>query len=161
MAYKDEYEVARLYSDGTFLDKIHRQFEGNVRLEFHLAPPFMAPRDRATGELQKRTYGPWMFQVFKILARLRRLRGTTLDIFGFTAERRLERRLIADYETVIGEVLAVLSPENHALAIEIARSPEQIRGFGHIKARSVEKAKAREAELLILLRHAAPEASAA
>ncbi len=97
MAYKDEYEVARLYTDGTFLRRLHRQFEGDFTLEFHLAPPLFAKRDPVTGELQKRGYGPWMLSAFRVLAGLKRLRGTRLDIFGRTAERRMERQLIADY----------------------------------------------------------------
>jgi indolepyruvate ferredoxin oxidoreductase len=152
MAYKDEYEVARLYTNGAFLDKLRRRFEGDIRLSFHLAPPLIAARDPATGELKKRAYGAWMFNVFQVVARLRRLRGTRLDIFGYTAERRMERRLIAEYQAIISELAAGLSPDNHALALKIASLPEQIRGFGHVKARNAAKAKAREAELLALWR---------
>jgi indolepyruvate ferredoxin oxidoreductase len=152
MAYKDEYEVARLYTDGAFIKKLQRQFEGDFTVEYHLAPPLLASRDPATGEPKKRAFGPWMGHVFKLLAWLRPLRGTALDIFGYSQERRMERRLIADYEALIGELSASLSPENHALTIEIASLPAKIRGFGHIKARNVESAKACEAELLALLR---------
>jgi indolepyruvate ferredoxin oxidoreductase len=161
MAYKDEYEVARLYTDGAFLEKLHRQFEGNFRLEYHLAPPLLASRDPVTGELRKRAFGPWMFVAFKLLARLRRLRGTAFDIFGRTQERRMERQLIVDYEAIVCELATVLTPDNHALAVEIASLPEQIRGFGHIKTRNVEKAKAREADLLGMLRGRGAAASAA
>jgi indolepyruvate ferredoxin oxidoreductase len=161
MAYKDEYEVARLYTDGTFLEKLHRQFEGDLRLEFHLAPPLLARRDPVTGSPQKRAFGPWMFKVFKLLARLRRLRGTPFDLFGRTRERRQERALIAEYETELREITTALNLDNHALAVEIASLPEQIRGFGHIKARNVEKAKSRAAALLALLRGADRAATAA
>ncbi|HWG79354.1 MAG TPA: DUF6537 domain-containing protein, partial [Stellaceae bacterium] len=161
MAYKDEYEVARLYTDGTFRRNLAQQFEGDYTLEFHLAPPLMAGRDPRTGELQKRAYGPWMLRAFRILARFRRLRGTALDIFGRTAERRMERRLIAEYEAVIRELAAALGPDNHALAVEIARLPQQMRGFGHIKERNVRKAKEREAALLAAFRSPAPAATAA
>jgi len=161
MAYKDEYEVARLYSDGAFLKKLQRQFDGEFTLDYHLAPPLLSARDPATGEPKKRAFGPWMRHVFKLLAWLRPLRGTALDIFGYTQERRMERRLIADYETLIGELAATLSPENHALAIEIASLPAKMRGFGHIKARNVESAKACEAELLALWRSKGIAASAA
>ena len=147
MAYKDEYEVARLYTDGAFIKKLQRQFDGDFTLEYHLAPPLLARRDPATGEPKKRAFGPWMRHVFKLLARLRPLRGTALDIFGYTQERRMERRLIADYEALLRELSASLSPDNHALAVEIASLPAKIRGFGHIKARNVESAKACEAEL--------------
>ncbi len=161
MAYKDEYEVARLYSDGAFLEKLQRQFEGDFTLEYHLAPPLLARRDPATGEPKKRAFGPWMGGMFKLLARLRPLRGTALDIFGYSRERRLERRLIADYEAVLRELAAALTPGNHALAVEIASLPAKIRGFGHVKANNVETAKACEAELLALWRSKDPTASAA
>ena len=161
MAYKDEYEVARLYTDGTFLEKLDRQFEGDFTLEYHLAPPLLASRDPVTGALRKRAFGPWIAHAFRLLARVRRLRGTVFDIFGRTEERRMERRLIAEYEAVVRELAAVLSPANHALVVEIASLPEQIRGFGHVKKRNIEKAKAREAELLALLRRKHAAASAA
>ena len=161
MAYKDEYEVARLYTDGAFIKKLQRQFEGDFTVDYHLAPPLLARRDPTTGEPKKRAFGPWMRHVFKLLTRLRPLRGTALDIFGYTRERRMERRLIADYEALLGELSASLSPDNHALAVEIASLPAKIRGFGHIKARNVESAKACEAELVALLRGKDTQASAA
>jgi indolepyruvate ferredoxin oxidoreductase len=161
MAYKDEYEVARLYSDGAFLKKLQRQFDGDFTLEYHLAPPLLARRDPATGEPKKRALGPWMGRMFKLLARLRPLRGTPLDIFGYTQERRMERRLITDYEAVLHELATSLTPDNHALAIEIASLPAKIRGFGHVKAKNVEAAKACEAELLALWRRKDAPASAA
>jgi len=161
MAYKDEYEVARLYTDGAFIKKLQRQFDGDFTLDYHLAPPLLARRDPATGEPKKRTFGPWMRHVFKLLAWLRPLRGTALDIFGYTQERRMERRLIAEYEALIRELATSLSPDNHALAIEIASLPAKMRGFGHIKSRNVESAKACEAELLVLLRNKDSQVSAA
>ena len=103
MAYKDEYEVARLYTDGTFLGQLRQQFEGDYRLEFHLAPPLLADRDPATGHLKKRAYGPWMLKAFALLARLKGLRGTVLDPFGRSADRRRERALIGQYERVVEE----------------------------------------------------------
>ena len=161
MAYKDEYEVARLYCDGTFLAQLRRQFEGDVRLEYHLAPPLLAKRDPLTGQARKRAFGPWMMVAFRWLARLRRLRGTPFDPFGRTQERRMERALMAGYAAVIRELAASLSPANHALAVEIASLPEQIRGFGHIKMRSIERARAREADLLAAWRSGDEAASAA
>jgi indolepyruvate ferredoxin oxidoreductase len=161
MAYKDEYEVARLYSDGAFLKKLQRQFDGDFTLEYHLAPPLLARRDPATGEPRKRAFGPWIGKMFKLLARLRPLRGTPLDIFGYTQERRMERRLIADYEAVLHELAASLTPDNHALAVEIASLPAKVRGFGHVKAKNAETAKACEAELLALWRRKDAPASAA
>ncbi len=162
MAYKDEYEVARLYTSGDFAKKLDAQFEGDYRLEFNLAPPLFARRDPRTGELIKQKYGPWMFSAFRLLAKLKRLRGTRWDIFGRTEERRTERRLIEEYLTLIREVLANLSPDNHALAVEIANLPDQIRGFGHIKDKNLAKAKAREADLLKQFRSPmAPAARAA
>ena len=148
LAYKDEYEVARLYTDGAFVKKLQRQFEGSFTLQYHLAPPLLASRDPLTGEPRKRAFGPWMLQVFKLLARLRGLRGTVFDIFGYTKERRMERRLIAEYEAILRELAVGLTPDNHALAIEIASLPAKMRGFGHVKQRNVESTKACEAELL-------------
>jgi indolepyruvate ferredoxin oxidoreductase len=161
MAYKDEYEVARLYTDGAFLKKLQRQFDGEYTLDYHLAPPLLARRDPTTGEPKKRVFGPWMRHVFKLLTWLRPLRGTALDIFGYTRERRMERRLIADYEAILRELSTTLNPGNYALALEIASLPAKIRGFGHIKARNVESAKACEAELLALLRNKNSQESAA
>ena len=148
MAYKDEYEVARLYVDGTFLNRLRKQFEGDFRLHFHLAPPLFAARDPATGQLKKRRYGPWMFQAFRLLASLKRVRGTRFDLFGYTAERKMERQLIVQYEAALSEIAARLSPENYAIAVELARQPESIRGFGHVKEKSIEVAQERHAKLV-------------
>ena len=124
LAYKDEYEVARLYTDGTFLKRLSDQFEGDYKLDFHLAPPLLAELDPATGEPRKQAYGPWMLQAFQVLARLKRLRGTRLDPFGRTPERQMERQLIADYEKTLGELLSSLNHENHGLAVQIASIPD-------------------------------------
>ena len=147
MSYKDEYEVARLYTSGEFEAGLRRQFEGDFRLRFHLAPPLLARRDPETGELRKREYGGWMLGAFRVLARMRRLRGTRLDLFGRTAERRMERRLIEEYRETVGEILDRLAPANHEAAVALASVPEGIKGFGHVKERSVEAAKRREARL--------------
>jgi indolepyruvate ferredoxin oxidoreductase len=147
MAYKDEYEVARLYADPAFMEKVKAQFDGDYRLHFHLAPPLLAKRNDK-GELVKREYGAWMFGAFKLLAKLRFLRGTALDVFGYSEERRTERQLIADYEKTVDRLLAQLTPDNHGLAVEIASIPEDIRGFGHVKARHLAAARQKEARLL-------------
>jgi indolepyruvate ferredoxin oxidoreductase len=162
MAYKDEYEVARLYTESDFLKRLEETFEGPYRLRFHLAPPILGDRDPATGHLRKRDFGPWMLAVFRLLARLKRLRGTPFDIFGRSPERRLERRLIAEYEELIEEVLAGLGPANHAVAVELARLPLEIRGFGHVKEAAVARAAAKRQELLARFRASpAPRAVAA
>jgi indolepyruvate ferredoxin oxidoreductase len=161
MAYKDEYEVARLYTDGAFFKTLQQEFEGDFTLQYHLAPPLIASRDPSTGEPRKRAFGPRMVHVFRLLARLRRLRGTAWDIFGYMQERRMERRLIADYEATLRELASSLTLDNHALAVEIASLPAKIRGFGHVKARNAESVKACEAELLALLRSKEANASAA
>ncbi|MFZ1430521.1 MAG: indolepyruvate ferredoxin oxidoreductase family protein [Geminicoccaceae bacterium] len=148
MAIKDEYEVARLWTDGSFLRQLGAEFERWDSLEVHLAPPLLADRDATTGHLKKRRYGPWMFRAFRMLARLKSLRGTTFDVFGYTAERKQERRLLRDYEAILDEILQRLDQENHALAVELARLPQEIRGFGHVKEANVKRAKAKEAELL-------------
>ncbi|MCA3237363.1 MAG: indolepyruvate ferredoxin oxidoreductase family protein [Curvibacter sp.] len=140
MAYKDEYEVARLHSAPAFASRIESMFEGEYKLHFHLAPPLLAKKNER-GELTKRPYGPWMARVFSLLARLKFLRGTALDPFGRTEERREERALIAEYRADIEELLGGLSPVNHALALELARVPEQIRGYGHVKARHLQAAR--------------------
>jgi indolepyruvate ferredoxin oxidoreductase len=160
MAYKDEYEVARLFTDGRFMEKVKRQFAGDFKLQFHLAPPLTAARNPHTGHLQKRAFGPWMFGVFTLLARLRQLRGTPFDPFGYTAERRAERALMADYEALTAEIIGRLDPDNHALALALASIPEQIRGFGHVKERNLKAAKAREAELLGRFRSPQPAIAA-
>ena len=148
LAYKDEYEVARLYTDGAFLKKIEGMFEGDYKIHFHLAPPMLAKPDPQTGEPGKMQFGPWMMAAFKVLARLKGLRGTALDIFGRTAERRMERALIGEYESTVETLLAGLTRDNHALALEIASLPETIRGYGHVKAKSVEAARRKRDELL-------------
>jgi indolepyruvate ferredoxin oxidoreductase len=156
LAYKDEYEVARLYADPAFMQKIKSQFEGDYRLHFHLAPPLLAKRDPGTGELRKAEYGAWVFTAFKLLAKLRGLRGTAFDIFGYTQERRMERELIVEYEATIGELVGKLNGDNHALAVKIASLPEDIRGYGHVKERNLRVAKTKQADLLAALR--SPEA---
>jgi indolepyruvate ferredoxin oxidoreductase len=162
MAYKDEYEVARLYAQTDFLKRIGDRFEGPYELHFHLAPPLLGERDPETGHLRKRSFGPWMLPVFRALAKLRRLRGTPFDVFGRTPERRLERQLIGDYEALLDEILACLSPANHATAVEIARLPLEVRGFGHVKEANLAQVKARETILLARLRDAtSPHALAA
>ncbi len=147
MAYKDEYEVARLYTSGDFKRRIEQQFEGDFKIHFHLAPPLLAKKN-AAGQLMKKQYGPWVFTAFKVIAKLRFLRGTALDIFGRTEERKMERQLIADYYGMIDRLLQTLNTGNIALAAEIASIPEHIRGYGHVKEAHFDKAKAREAALL-------------
>ncbi|OWT75642.1 MULTISPECIES: indolepyruvate ferredoxin oxidoreductase family protein [unclassified Achromobacter] len=148
LAYKDEYEVARLYTDGEFLAAVNRQFEGDWKLNFHLAPPTFAKHD-AQGHLVKRSYGPWMLKAFGVLARLRFLRGTALDPFGRTAERRAERALIKDYrETLLRSILPKLDRGNLDAAVALANLPEHIRGYGHVKEASMEKAATQRAALL-------------
>jgi indolepyruvate ferredoxin oxidoreductase len=156
MAYKDEYEVARLYSDGAFLRQAAAEFDGKLRFTFQLAPPLLARRDPATGEPRKMTFGPWMMRLFGLLARFKFLRGTAFDLFGLSEERRIERKLIADYEAMLDEVLSKLTPENHHLAVGLAAIPEKIRGFGHVKLRHLAAAKADEAALFDQFRAGPP-----
>ena len=149
MAYKDEYEVARLYTDGNFLKQVAKTFDGqDLKFEFHLAPPLLAKPDPITGVPRKMSFGPWMMTAYRVLAGLKGLRGTAFDIFGYTHERRTERQLIKDYEALIAEILAKLTPDNHALAVGLASIPEKIRGFGHVKARHLDTAKKEETALL-------------
>jgi indolepyruvate ferredoxin oxidoreductase len=146
MAYKDEYEVARLHTDRGFLERVNGMFEGDFKLHYHLAPPGIA-KTNAKGELQKQRFGPWMLIAFKVLARLKGLRGTAFDPFGRTEERRTERALVGEYRASVEAVLPRLDETNHALAVEIARLPEQIKGYGHVKHRNLVAARLRGAEL--------------
>ena len=161
LAYKDEYEVARLYSDPRFRQKLEAQFEGGFKLRLHLAPPLLARRDSDTGHLKKRAFGPWIFPLMRVLARAKGLRKTPFDPFGRTPERRAERQLIADYEVMIEEILSGLGPDSHGIAMALASLPEDIRGFGHIKAAHIDGAKARQTELMKEFRKIAPQARAA
>jgi len=155
LAVKDEYEVARLHADPAFHAKIAAAFEGDYTLNFHLAPPLLAKTDPVTGRPLKRAYGPWMLGAFRWLAKLKFLRGGALDVFGKTAERRLERELIAEYERDIAAMLSGLEASNLDAAVALAALPEQIRGFGHIKLRSVEAARKQREALLAGLNGAA------
>ncbi|HEX7607543.1 MAG TPA: DUF6537 domain-containing protein, partial [Usitatibacter sp.] len=141
-------EVARLYTGTDFLARVDARFEGDYRIVMHLAPPLWVKDDPATGEPRKREFGPWMLSAMRVLARLKFLRGTAFDIFGRTEERRTERRLIADYERVVNELLEKLDAGNVDLAAEIAAIPEFIRGYGPVKQRHLKDAKSREAQLL-------------
>ena len=147
MAYKDEYEVARLYTDGEFLRSLDEQFEGDWSVHFHLAPPLFAKRDDK-GHLIKAKFGPRMLVAFRLLAKLKGLRGTWMDVFGYTAERRAERALIVEYrETVLG-MLGKLSRGSLEKAVEVAGVPEEIRGYGHVKEAALLRAEAVRARLL-------------
>jgi indolepyruvate ferredoxin oxidoreductase len=152
MAYKDEYEVARLYTSGDFEKRIRDTFDGDYKIHFHLAPPTFSRRD-SEGKLRKSEFGPWMFRAFKLLATFKGLRGGALDVFGYTAERKMERKLIDDYFATVDELLARLDRDNHALAVEIASIPEQIRGYGHIKEANFAKADSRWTELMVAWRN--------
>ncbi|MBS7459022.1 indolepyruvate ferredoxin oxidoreductase family protein [Coralloluteibacterium stylophorae] len=160
MAYKDEYEIARLYTASDFRRQIAEQFEGDVTLHFHLAPPLLAKKD-ADGRLTKKEYGPWMLRAFGVLAKFKGLRGTAFDIFGYTAERRAERRLVEEYAQTVDELLQGLDAGNVGLAADIASVPERIRGYGHIKDANMAKAAKRREALLARWRDPAAAAQRA
>ena len=147
MAYKDEYEVARMYTSTEFEKRLNDTFEGGFKVRYNLAPPLLARRD-AQGHLLKAQYGAWMKYAFRLLAKCKGLRGTMLDPFGYTAERKMERSLIRDYESLVADLLANLSQKNHRTAVELASLPERIRGFGHVKERSVVAVAAERDRLL-------------
>ncbi|HEX8614273.1 MAG TPA: indolepyruvate ferredoxin oxidoreductase family protein [Telluria sp.] len=147
MAYKDEYEVARLYTNGAFQEKIAGMFEGDIKLKFHLAPPLFAKHD-SKGQLIKQEFGPWMMKAFGLMAKMKGLRGGALDIFGYTAERKMERALIVEYRNTVGGLLSKLTAETLPQAVAIASIPEDIRGYGHVKERHLKAAKEKEAALL-------------
>jgi indolepyruvate ferredoxin oxidoreductase len=157
LAYKDEYEVARLYTDGAFAAQVSEQFEGVKRAEFHMAPPLLSWlfRDKATGHPRKVALPGWLVMpLFRVLAPMRRLRGGPLDLFGYTAERRAERDMIVEYERVLDEIAERLTAGNHDTAVALAALPLEIKGFGHVKAANHEKARLRQATLLAKLRAA-------
>jgi indolepyruvate ferredoxin oxidoreductase len=156
LAYKDEYEVARLYSDPAFEKALGEVFESRRKLEFHLAPPLLARRDKATGEPRKIRFGAWMLPLLRVLAKGKRLRGTAFDVFGYSRERKFERQMIADYEKLLDEIAERLSPATHANAVALASLPLDIKGFGHVKERNYKAAKARESTLLNALRNPSP-----
>jgi indolepyruvate ferredoxin oxidoreductase len=159
MAYKDEYEVARLYSNGEFQRKLEARFEGDYELRFNLAPPLFSKRDPGTGELIKQEFGPWMQTAFSWLARARFLRGTALDMFGYTAERRQERQDIADYLDLLEEIASRLDDDNYHIAAELAGNLYKLRGYGHIKDRNREQLQQQQAPLLAQLRGEVTEES--
>ncbi|MGD8324573.1 MAG: indolepyruvate ferredoxin oxidoreductase family protein, partial [Gammaproteobacteria bacterium] len=148
LAYKDEYEVARLHTQTGFLEGLKKHFRNDFKTEFHFSPPFFARKDPTTGRPRKYRVGPWILPVLRLLARMRSLRGGPFDVFGYTRERRLERRLIADYESLLDRFAKELTKERLETAVALAELPESIRGFGPIKSASVEVADARRAELL-------------
>ena len=147
MAYKDEYEVARLYTDGRFVEQLKQQFEGEFSVKFNLAPPMFAKKD-AKGHLVKAEFGSWMWSAFKLLAKFKGLRGGAFDIFGYTEERKMERALIVEYRELVTALMDKLTPENHATAVELAGLPEKVRGFGHVKEKAVATFRTEKARLL-------------
>lgn len=161
LACKDEFEVARLYSDGEFRNQLESQFSGDFKLRFHMAPPLLARKDKLTGLPRKSSFGPWMESCLAILAKFRFLRGTQFNPFGFSADRRLEQQLIKQYEAIINETIPELSAENHRIMVEIACYPESIRGYGHVKCQHVEQTQARVDELLGAIRQPGPTPHAA
>ncbi len=147
LSYKDEYEVARLFTNGDFERRIAETFEGNFKLRFHLAPPILGGKN-PNGRPRKREFGPWTIVAFRLLAKLKRLRGTPLDPFGYSSERMMERQLISDYESMIEHLVQNLNTDNHRFAVALARLPDEIRGFGPVKKKAVEKTQSMKNELL-------------
>jgi indolepyruvate ferredoxin oxidoreductase len=148
MAYKDEYEIGRLYSDPAFLEKLQAQFDGNYKLKFNLAPPLLSRKDKVTGHPKKITFGAWMLPIFKLLAKSKGLRGSMFDVFSYTQERKTERQLITDYNDLITKVVPQVTHENKAIVTELLSLPEHIRGYGHVKEESMIKTRDRWQELL-------------
>ena len=147
MAYKDEYEVARLYTNDEFKRQLDEQFEGQFKIEFNLAPPILSKRDKTTGQLLKRKFPQMTLSFFRVLAKLKFLRGTALDVFGYTHERKNERKLIRDYQKTIEQLLDNIEEDNYKVAVEIASLPKFIRGYGHIKEQAIEKTAKQQIEL--------------
>ena len=148
MSYKDEYEVARLYSNNEFINKINKTFEGNFKINFHLAPPIFYKKDKVTGNPLKMNFGSWIMILFKFISKFKFLRGTYFDPFAYLDERKTERLLINNYKKRILEICTKLTIDNYTLAVEIASIPDQIRGFGYIKNKNIEIAKSCEDKLM-------------
>ena len=161
LAVKDEYEVARLFTDGNFTDRLQKQFEGNYSREFHLAPPILSSIDPATGRPKKKTYGPWMMTAFKVLAGLKGLRGSVLDPFRNSDDRRLDRRMIDDFESDIDFLLSGLKAGNLDAAIALATLPQSVRGFGPVREQAAEKAEKKRHEIKQAFETAPDQADAA
>jgi indolepyruvate ferredoxin oxidoreductase len=147
MAYKDEYEVARLYTSGAWEKALKETFAGDLKISFHLAPPLLSKKDPITGHLKKRRFGPWVFSAFKLLAKMKGLRGGAWDIFGKTEERKMERALRDDYEAKVRRMIDDMDSTTHDIAVKIAEIPDQIRGYGHVKEKAVTESAVREAAL--------------
>ncbi|MCH8264314.1 MAG: indolepyruvate ferredoxin oxidoreductase family protein, partial [Proteobacteria bacterium] len=137
LSYKDEYEVARLYTQTGFLEKVRRDFGDKAKLTFHLAPPLISRKDELTKLPIKGVYGQWILRVFPLLAKLKFLRGTAFDVFGYSRERRLERQLIIDYKSAIEQIATTLDEHCFDTALKIAQLPERVRGYGHVKEKSI------------------------
>jgi indolepyruvate ferredoxin oxidoreductase len=148
LAYKDEYEVARLYTDGRFEKQLRDQFDGDFKISFNLAPPLLGGAKDALGRPVKRAFGAWMMPVFKVLAGMRGVRGTAFDIFGHSADRKLERDLITAYENDVAAVLGALSPITLETAVELLSLPDRIRGYGPVKEKAAADARARHGQLI-------------
>ena len=148
MAYKDEFEVARLHTDPAFLAELDAQFPNGYSVKYNLAPPLLSKTDPVTGHPQKKQYGEWMFKAFKRLSGLKRFRGSALDVFGKTEERQTERKLIEEYIQLLDQILARLNPVNHAAAVALASVPDEIRGFGHVKEKNLAAARELQAARL-------------
>ncbi|HNG65753.1 MAG TPA: indolepyruvate ferredoxin oxidoreductase family protein [Thauera aminoaromatica] len=148
MAYKDEFEVARLHTDPAFLAELDAQFPHGYSVKYNLAPPLLSKTDPVTGHPQKKQYGEWMFKAFKRLSGLKRFRGSALDVFGKTEERQTERKLIEEYVQLLDQILARLNPVNHAAAVALASVPDEIRGFGHVKEKNLVAARELQAARL-------------
>jgi indolepyruvate ferredoxin oxidoreductase len=147
MAYKDEYEVARLYTAPEFMRQLKETFQGNMKLKFNLAPPLLSKTDAYSGLPRKKEYGSWMMFSFKLLAKLKFLRGTALDVFGYTAERKMERALIEEYFQTVAKLCTEIDADTYDTAVEIAAIPEHIRGFGHIKEQHVKTVRRSQTRL--------------
>ena len=148
LAYKDEYEVARLYTNGDYIGALRKQFDGDYTLHFHMAPPLFEKTDPATGRPMKRSFGPWMMGALYVLAKFRFLRGTPIDPFAYSKDRREERVLIAEYEALVDAVLSSVSKENMVACVELLSTPDDIRGYGPVKAENIRKARQKQKELL-------------
>jgi indolepyruvate ferredoxin oxidoreductase len=148
MAYKDEYEVARLYAETDFMKEVRETFEGDFKVHFHLAPPLLNKETDAQGRPKKRRFGPWMFRAFRLLAKFRGLRGTVVDPFSYSADRKLDRSMLKDYQTLVARIGRELNASNYETFLQLAELPADVRGYGPVREQAAEAIREKQTQLI-------------
>ena len=148
MAYKDEYEVARLFAETDFMKEVNETFEGDFKVHFHLAPPLLSGETDAQGRPKKRRFGPWMFRAFRLLAKLRGLRGTAIDPFRYSADRKLDRAMLKDYQSLVDRIGRELNASNYETLLQLAELPADVRGYGPVREQAAESIREKQTQLI-------------